>query len=66
MECRKNRVYEAPDVQLHYFVTEEGLALSPFLRGDSDGKGKTEITDPIGKYQDGVNWTNDTWGTGGN
>ena len=50
-----------PAVELFPFVTEEGFALSPFLRGDSDGKGKTEITDPIGKYQDGVDWTGETW-----
>lgn len=64
-ECRKNRVYEAPDVQLHMFVMEAGFALS--LRGDSDGLGKRQVNDPasnpdqIGQYQDGVNWTSDTW-----
>ena len=55
------RVYMPPAVELFPFVTEEGFALSPFLRGDSDGKGNTEITDPIGKYQDGVDWTGETW-----
>ncbi len=62
-ECRKKRGYEAPDVQLHMFVMEAGFAIS--LRGDSDGLGKRQINNPtpsdIGQYQDGVNWTNDTW-----
>ena len=59
------RVYMPPAVDLFPFVTEEGFALSPFLRGDSDGKGKLELNNPsasqIGLYQDGVDWTNETW-----
>lgn len=53
----------APDVQLHMFVMEAGFALS--LRGDSDGLGKEAINNPtsnqIGQYQDGENWTGDSW-----
>lgn len=61
--CREKRGYVAPAVQLHRFVMEAGFAVSLF--GDSDGIGKTQISNPnsdqIGQYQDGVNWTNDTW-----
>ena len=60
-ECRKKRGYEAPDVQLHMFVMEAGFAGPTWLKGDSDGKGAAEQSSPIGQYQDGVNWTNDTW-----
>ena len=48
-------------MQLHMFVMEAGFAVSLFLKGDSDGKGAAEQSSPIGQYQDGVNWTNDTW-----
>lgn len=61
--CREKRGYVAPDVQLHRFVMEAGFALS--LRGDSDGLGKRQINNPtpsdIGQYQDGENWTSETW-----
>ena len=57
--------YLAPAVELFPFMTEEGFAISPFLRGDSDGKGKSVINNPspnqIGQYQDGVDWTSETW-----
>lgn len=63
--CREKRGYVAPDVQLHMFVMEAGFAVSLF--GDSDGLGKRQVNNPasnpdqIGQYQDGVNWTSDTW-----
>lgn len=64
-KCKKKKGYVAPDVELHRFVVEAGFALS--LRGDSDGLGKRQVNDPasnpdqIGQYQDGENWTSETW-----
>ena len=60
----EKRSYLAPYVQLHLFVMEAGFACTQ-MKGDTDGKGKTEISNPspnqIGQYEDGVNWTNDSW-----
>ena len=60
-KCKKKRGYVAPSVELNLFVLEAGFAVSLFLKGDSDGKGKAEISSPIGQYQDGDNWTESGW-----
>ena len=66
--CREKRGYVAPDVQLHMFVMEAGFAFS--LMGDTDGKGKLEISNPspnqVGQYQDGEDWTSGGWSTSSN
>ncbi len=64
MKKEKLKEYLAPKMELFQFALEKGFAVSE-LKGDSDGLGKKEVTNPtdsnVGQFEEGDNWTNSGW-----
>lgn len=65
MKKEKLKEYLAPKMEVFQFALEKGFAVSPELKGDSDGLGKKEVQDPrnsnVGQFEEGANWTNSEW-----
>ena len=65
MKKEKLKEYLAPKMEMFQFALEKGFAVSPELKGDSDGLGKKEVQDPhnsnVGQFEEGANWTNSGW-----
>lgn len=64
MKKEKLKEYLAPMVEVYAVTLEKGFAISE-LKGDSDGLGKKEVTNPtnsnVGQFEAGDNWTNSGW-----
>jgi hypothetical protein len=65
MKKEKLKEYLAPKMEVYAVTLEKGFAVSPELKGDSDGLGKKEVTNPtnsnVGQFEEGANWTNSGW-----
>ena len=64
MKKEKLKEYLAPKMEVFQFALEKGFANSE-LKGDSDGLGKKEVTNPtnsnVGQFEEGDNWTSGGW-----